>query len=152
MFSCRNMKTVSTCTFRLKSALSWAMGQCLLICYLLILPVPMKHLGGRAFIAPNFCLITWSWVRIQWKAEFSWWSVWLSLHRTCHYYPSSDIWCSYGTFCMKISQPYLPDDFNETVLSKQFRPRSDAAKCGIWSGSTLIATYPAVCNTVTGMV
>ena len=35
-------------------------------------------------------------------------------------------------------------------LGKQFRPRSDAAKHGIWSGSTLFATHPTILHTFTG--
>ena len=31
--------------------------------------------------------------------------------------------------------------FGQTGLSKQCRPRSDAAECGIWSGSILFATH-----------
>ena len=35
----------------------------------------------------------------------------------------------------------------KTYLSKQCRPRSDAAECGVCSGSTLFATLPAVFDT-----
>ena len=34
--------------------------------------------------------------------------------------------------------------FELTSLSKQLRPRSDAAKRGVWSGSKLFATQPAL--------
>ena len=34
--------------------------------------------------------------------------------------------------------------FGQRDLSKQCRPRSDAAKRGVWSGSTLFATYRAI--------
>ena len=37
-----------------------------------------------------------------------------------------------------------------TGLSKQCRPRSDAAKRGVWSGSTLFATHAAISQTLTG--
>ena len=40
--------------------------------------------------------------------------------------------------------------FGQTGLSKQCRPRSDAAKRGVWSGSTLLATHPAILYTFTG--
>ena len=40
--------------------------------------------------------------------------------------------------------PYLLRVFGQTGLSKQSRPRWDAAKCGISSGSTLFATQPAI--------
>ena len=40
--------------------------------------------------------------------------------------------------------PYLPYVFGQTGLSKQYRPRWDAAKRGVSSGSTLFATHPAV--------
>ena len=41
-----------------------------------------------------------------------------------------------------------------TDLSKQCRPRSDVAatECGIWSGSTLFATHPAILHTLTGKI
>ena len=35
-------------------------------------------------------------------------------------------------------------------LGKQCRPRSDAAECGVWSGSTLFATHPALLHIFTG--
>ena len=34
--------------------------------------------------------------------------------------------------------------FGKTDVSKQCRPWSDAAECGVWSGSTLFATHPAI--------
>ena len=40
--------------------------------------------------------------------------------------------------------PYLPYVFGQTGLSKQFRPRWDAAERGVSSGSTLFATHPAI--------
>ena len=43
--------------------------------------------------------------------------------------------------------PYLPYVFGKTCLSKQCRPWSDAAECGVWSGSTLFATHPEILNT-----
>ena len=39
--------------------------------------------------------------------------------------------------------PYLPYVFGQTGLSKQYRPRWDAAERGVSSGSTLFATHPA---------
>ena len=48
-----------------------------------------------------------------------------------------------------IKCPYLPYVFGKTGLSKQCRLRSDAGKCGVWSGSTLFATYPAIFITKT---
>ena len=39
----------------------------------------------------------------------------------------------------------------QTGLSKQCRSRSDAAKRGVRSGSTLFATYPAILQTFTGV-
>ena len=38
--------------------------------------------------------------------------------------------------------------FRQTCQSKQCRPWSDATFCGIWSGSTLFATHPAVLQQV----
>ena len=46
--------------------------------------------------------------------------------------------------CPKILLPYLPYVFGQTGLSKQFRPRWDAAERGVSSGSTLFATHPAI--------
>ena len=46
--------------------------------------------------------------------------------------------------------PYLLCVFRQTGLSKQCSPRSDAAERGVWSGSTLIATHPAILHTLTG--
>ena len=43
---------------------------------------------------------------------------------------------------------YLPYVFGKTDLSKQRRPRSDAGKCGVWSGSTLFAILPAILHRV----
>ena len=40
--------------------------------------------------------------------------------------------------------PYLSYVFGQTGLSKQFRPRWDAAEFGVSSGSTLFATHPAI--------
>ena len=40
--------------------------------------------------------------------------------------------------------------FGQTTLGKQYRPRSDAAECGVWSGSTLFATHPAISHIFTG--
>ena len=40
--------------------------------------------------------------------------------------------------------------FGKTSLSKQRRPRSDAAICGIWSRSTLFATHPVILYTFIG--
>ena len=39
--------------------------------------------------------------------------------------------------------PYLPYVFGQTGLSKQYRPRWDAAERGVSSGSTLFPTHPA---------
>ena len=36
------------------------------------------------------------------------------------------------------------------TLSKQCRPRSDAAERGVWSGSRLFATHSAILHTLTG--
>ena len=52
--------------------------------------------------------------------------------------------------CDLIILPYLLYVFGQTVLSKQCRPRSDAAERGVWSGSTLFATHPAILHTFTG--
>ena len=43
-----------------------------------------------------------------------------------------------------IKLAYLFYVFVQTNLSKRYRPRSDAAKSGVWSGSTLFATHPAI--------
>ena len=52
-------------------------------------------------------------------------------------------WCvikwdkmSHKSWCI----PYLPYVFRQTGLSKQWRPRWDAAECGVSSGSKLFAT------------
>ena len=53
--------------------------------------------------------------------------------------------CEVGLHTLKyFSLPYLLQVCRQTGLSKQFRPRPDATECGIWPGSTLFATYPAV--------
>ena len=44
----------------------------------------------------------------------------------------------------RIGIQYLPYVFGQTGLSKQFRPRWDAAERGVSSGSTLFATHPAI--------
>ena len=46
--------------------------------------------------------------------------------------------------------PYLLYVFGQTSLSKQSRPRSDAAERGVWSGSTLFATHPAILHIFIG--
>ena len=46
--------------------------------------------------------------------------------------------------------PYLFYIFRQTALSKQCRPRFDAAECGVWSGFTLLATNQAILHTFTG--
>ena len=46
--------------------------------------------------------------------------------------------------------PYLLYVFGQTGLNKQCRSRSDAAKRGVWSRSTLFATHPAILRTFTG--
>ena len=46
--------------------------------------------------------------------------------------------------------PYLLYVVGQTGLRKQCRPRSDAAERGVWSGSTLFATQPAILHTFTG--
>ena len=43
-----------------------------------------------------------------------------------------------------INLPYLLYLFEKTSLGKQCKFRSDATKCGIWSGSILFTTYPAI--------
>ena len=45
--------------------------------------------------------------------------------------------------------PCLLCVYGQTSLSKQCRHRSDAAQCGVWSGSTLFATHPAILHTFT---
>ena len=44
---------------------------------------------------------------------------------------------------------YLYKVFGQTGMSKQRRPRSDATKRGVWSGSTMFATQPAILDTWT---
>ena len=44
--------------------------------------------------------------------------------------------------------PYLPYVLGQTGLYKQCRPRSDAAECSIWSGTTLFVTHPAISHAV----
>ena len=46
--------------------------------------------------------------------------------------------------------PYLFYVFGQTSLSKQSRPRSDAASRGVWSMSTLFATHPAILHIFIG--
>ena len=46
--------------------------------------------------------------------------------------------------------PDLPYVFGQTDLSKQCRPRWDAAVRGVSSGSTLLATHPAILDTTQG--
>ena len=43
--------------------------------------------------------------------------------------------------CLSLKETYCNDPKG---LSKLCRPRSDAAGCSIWSGSTLFATHPAI--------
>ena len=57
------------------------------------------------------------------------------------------IWCLYLVIRLI---PYLPYVFGQTGLSKQYRPRWDAAEHGVSSGSTLFATHPAVLDTTSG--
>ena len=42
-------------------------------------------------------------------------------------------------------------EFGQTGLSKQCRPGSDTTEHGVWSGSTLFATHPAILHTFTGI-
>ena len=49
-----------------------------------------------------------------------------------------------------IMSPYLLYVFGLAVLSKQCRPRSDAAERGVRSESTLLATHPEILHTFTG--
>ena len=44
----------------------------------------------------------------------------------------------------KVRLPYLPLVFGQTGPRKQCRPRSDAADCVVWSGSTRFATHSSV--------
>ena len=46
--------------------------------------------------------------------------------------------------------PYVLYVFIQTSLSKQCRPRSNAAEHGVWSHSTLFTTQPAILHTFTG--
>ena len=46
--------------------------------------------------------------------------------------------------------PYLLCVFGQTGMSKRCRSRSDAAERGVWSGSTLFATHPAILHTFLG--
>ena len=48
---------------------------------------------------------------------------------------------------VRFDQTSLPTLCIRTVLSKQYKSRSDAAERGVWSGSTLFATYAAIFNT-----
>ena len=52
------------------------------------------------------------------------------------------------TMWPKISMDPLSEYILQCIIiwtySKQCRPRSEAAKCSIWYGSTLLATHPAV--------
>ena len=57
------------------------------------------------------------------------------------------IWWTTIDRLRKIILPYLPEVLGQTYLSKQCKPRPDVAEHGIWSGSTLFATYPAVLQT-----
>ena len=50
-------------------------------------------------------------------------------------------WISYSIIS---ALSYLPKEFEYTDLSKQCRPWSDAALCGVWSGSTLFAIHQVV--------
>ena len=45
---------------------------------------------------------------------------------------------------------YIHNVFGQTGLSKQCKPRSDAAECGVWSGSTMFVTHPAILYTFIG--
>ena len=46
--------------------------------------------------------------------------------------------------------PYFHYAFGQASLSKQCRPRSDAAERGVWSGSTHFAIHTAILNTLIG--
>ena len=45
--------------------------------------------------------------------------------------------------------PYFLYVFGQTGLNKQCRPRSNSAERGVWSGSTLFASHPAIVHTFT---
>ena len=51
-----------------------------------------------------------------------------------------------------ITLPQLLYVFGQTGLSKQCRPRSDATERGVWSGSALFATHPAILHSFTQVV
>ena len=64
--------------------------------------------------------------------------------------PTFDVPCGENKgFCVLL---YLPKVFRQTSLSKQYRPRSDATECGIWSGPALFATHPTIGRSSSKMV
>ena len=48
------------------------------------------------------------------------------------------------TTLLKLIIPCLPYVFRQPGLSKQCSPRRDATECGVSTGSTLLATHPAI--------
>ena len=83
----------------------------------------------------------------------------LTFHTKCHLsFPAKQITEIPETYFLRIENNFQDDwagsdliklsyffyVFGQTGLSKQCRLRSDAAECGIWSGSTLFATDTAI--------
>ena len=55
-----------------------------------------------------------------------------------------------GRFLRELDLIKLSCIFGQTGLSEHFRPRSDIAFCGVWSGSALFPANPAILHTFIG--
>ena len=91
-----------------------------------------------------FCFFVFLFFSLLYLFIFAWWGI--ICFKKIHNIPA--IWTKAYTNYTSSSQfqkiPYLPYVFRQTGLSKQYRPRWDAAERGVSSGSTLFATHPAI--------
>ena len=70
------------------------------------------------------------------------WSYWQCRLYLCTAKAFNSVQLHWLIWFFTVCKSYLSKVFRQTGLSKQCRPRWDAAECGIWSGSALFATHP----------